>query len=626
MKRKSLPTIILCLGGLMSLSAYAFQIEQLGDLFGAAKEKSIKNLITSEPITTSIRDTNTASVLPDDYGNNIRPKNLASMPRNPQGGYILSPGFYEMVARSYCLHAGTHAPGKGDGYLFAPLKGKREEIVKTILRNSEQHLEIQRSDIQVLIWAILAKTKYSNLSAKIKSTAQVLLSQKQISDLNGGVLGYVPEPLMRKITASLPKELQKIVEIENQMRSLFDKGSSNYTEFERLAVLPGEAFVNRPDIKRGRWSKHPDGYYVRYYPNGFSQTKVQVYVPESGGSGRNGILRNSFLASSQTLRSIIFDAFDDVAVPANTGAQRLAQSNVPVDGIPKPISASKAPQGRARNPEHPTIPITSPVPCLSQLSRGSDLYEQARQRFGLDPSHGRTLYARDVETEISSHPDAQAHIEETLEIFRRELNWGNGRVDLPFILTITRRESGADTISARGNRRVVTGGKYDTHPQGEGGLDNVYDHRNGATFPRTIRDSMTEVPQSELLPTGVGRHPARLPEKYFLGAFISELEFDWQRVQARIREEFEGEVDSNGRPMAEVLLNEISVDARRVWIATYFGNPAQFVRQIQSLRNRHRNHERVSLEWAVRNGRERARRAAANAWMLEQIMNSNCSH
>ena len=33
-------------------------------------------------------------------------------------------------------------------------------------------------------------------------------------------------------------------------------------------------------IPEGRWSYHPGGYFIRFFPSGYSRTEVQVYVPE----------------------------------------------------------------------------------------------------------------------------------------------------------------------------------------------------------------------------------------------------------------------------------------------------------------------------------------------------------
>ena len=63
------------------------------------------------------------------------------------------------------------------------------------------------------------------------------------------------------------------------------------------------------EVPSGRWSLHPDGYYVRYLPQGYSHTLVQIWVPQGAPAvGKE------------------FDPATHVAVPGNTSRQRLGQS------------------------------------------------------------------------------------------------------------------------------------------------------------------------------------------------------------------------------------------------------------------------------------------------------------
>ena len=62
----------------------------------------------------------------------------------------------------------------------------------------------------------------------------------------------------------------------------------------------------------GRWSLHPDGYYVRYIPSGYSSTRTEIWVPEgSPAVGKE------------------YDPATHIAVPGNTSRQRLIQSARP---------------------------------------------------------------------------------------------------------------------------------------------------------------------------------------------------------------------------------------------------------------------------------------------------------
>jgi hypothetical protein len=311
-------------------------------------------------ITTEFSDADKSRVsLPRRLG---KAKKLFLMPRAKDGGYLLTPGYYRMTVKSFCLQAGTHGPSKGDGYLYAPLKGDKSKLVKEILRSMEFHPNIKQSDIQMLLWAIISQTKFKDLSVKLQSIAIELLGKEGILEFSGGVLGLIPDAAMNELTSRLPPALKRIAEIENQMRALFSRAGSTYADIERLAVLSGAAVIDHPEYKRGRWSKHPDGYFVRYFPSGYSTTKVEVYVPRRSRSAnpsedfKFSTLRSPFLKTSlshgQRLaydmrrnRTTPVDLTDDIAAPANTGAQRLVLSNDSKDKKECDFSLAKACDG-----------------------------------------------------------------------------------------------------------------------------------------------------------------------------------------------------------------------------------------------------------------------------------------
>jgi hypothetical protein len=281
----------------------------------------------SEPITTNYLDADTTYVYPNDFGNNMIPRLLNMMPKSSEGGYFLSPGFYEMNCKSFCMHAGKYGPSSGDGYLYAPLKGNKREEVKSILKNAEKNPQIPQEDIQELIWAVVTYTNFSDLNPALKTESLILLSSSELLELSREALGNLSESILQKAISTLPPNIQRTNILQNKMRKLFTSGVNlSYSEFEKLAVVPGIAPSQQTEIKRGRWSRHPDGYFVRYFPDGYSRTKVQVFVPDNIG------------------HQVIFDATDDVAVPANTWEQRLAQSNEPADKY-TPCPGSTSPGG-----------------------------------------------------------------------------------------------------------------------------------------------------------------------------------------------------------------------------------------------------------------------------------------
>ena len=183
---------------------------------------SLKRVIEKpKPVTTAFRDADTNSVQIEEQLLTSQPRSLFSVPRSAYGNYILSPGFYEGDFKSFCLHPGTHGPSEGDGYLYAPLKGSRKDIIETILRNSESHRSIPQKEVQLLVWAVISNANFKDLSSQLKMTASQLLTANQLYTLNGGALGLIPRDVSAQLTQRLPSSVRHIIQAENNIRNLF---------------------------------------------------------------------------------------------------------------------------------------------------------------------------------------------------------------------------------------------------------------------------------------------------------------------------------------------------------------------------------------------------------------------
>ncbi len=244
---------------------------------------SVQKLVQGDPaITTSLSDAVTEVPFLDDFDPQYGIP-LSVLPQDKNGRFLLiRPGLYAYTMQSYCLRAGNYGPGKGDGYLYAPLKGKQSQIVRSILQRSSAHREIPQGDIQVLIWAILSKTKINAMSASYQRTAAALLTSSEIYDLNGGALGLVPQSVLGKALDGVSSELRPVLQAEATLRNLLSQGDVTYASLERAAVLTGEAppGAGSRQVPWGRWSYHPAGYFTRYFPHSYSTTDIQIYVPE----------------------------------------------------------------------------------------------------------------------------------------------------------------------------------------------------------------------------------------------------------------------------------------------------------------------------------------------------------
>jgi hypothetical protein len=292
------------------------QIGGLGGALGrAARHVNLSSLTSGpQPISTSLADARWAVDSLDNFTPREAKRSLMTLQRTPNGGFVLQPGYYELHDQSYCLHAGTHGPGGGDGYIYAPPKGTAEDAVMSVVRNSVQHPNIDQHDVQLLLWAIVARAKFEDLDTRLKQVASQLLTPRQLATLNRSALDLVPGAALNSAMDRVPPLVRQALQSEAQLRQMLTTPGTPYEQMERVAVLAGVPALGAGsrEVPSGRWSLHPDGYYVRYLPHSYTNTVVQVWVPQ--GSPAVGTE---------------YDPATHIAVPGNTARQRLIQSGRP---------------------------------------------------------------------------------------------------------------------------------------------------------------------------------------------------------------------------------------------------------------------------------------------------------
>jgi hypothetical protein len=286
---------------------------------------SLQDMLEGEsPISTNLNDAVTEVTFLDDFDLDGGTP-LGVLNRNDDGEWIIEePGNYIFKVQSYCLKAGTYAPGGGRGYLYAPLRGTKANIVSNILKNSVSHPEVPQRDIQVLLWAIIARTKLSDMSQKMQLTAAKLLTPKEIFDLNGGALGLVPEDQYDNVFGNTPEPVRRILEAEANLRNMLTQGEASYEELEQVAVLHGAPPPEENDrqVPEGRWSYHPNGFFIRYFPYGYTVMRIEIYAPEVFHIERDGIGRITLIEDSLG-RRIMTEYDDNIAQPTISGESSL---------------------------------------------------------------------------------------------------------------------------------------------------------------------------------------------------------------------------------------------------------------------------------------------------------------
>ncbi len=267
------------------------------------------------PLTTSLKNANRDIPFLDGF-NPENDGSLFELERNSAGGFILPNGVYGGALQSYCLHAGTYEPAIGTGMVYAPYLGSQASAIQSILRNSVFYPDIPQRQVQTLIWAVLSRTRFENLSRENQAAAARLLSPQEIVRLNRNAVDIIPDRIRQQAIGQVPASVFQVLEVENNMRELLTRAETTYEELQRVAFLTGEApwGEGSREVPAGRWSYHPGGFFIRYNSRGYTRTEVQVFHPEPMFIERDQLGRIGAISDTRGNRLEIY--YDDTVVPA----------------------------------------------------------------------------------------------------------------------------------------------------------------------------------------------------------------------------------------------------------------------------------------------------------------------
>lgn len=273
---------IAALASSVSLTASLMALSTVGLLFipAPAMAQDLTTTLTAgiplwqpgHSITTSIKDAlpvvTTLTNLDEDY---VRP-----IPAD----WNFAPGHYRGVIRSYCLHAGTYGPTKGDGYLITPLKGDRAGLIRNILLRSQKNPQISQEDVQRLIWGTEDGAQWDSFDDSFKLRAAPLLSAEEIALLNiEPKRAEVANEVKRRLGGLIPGKAQQLVDTFADLRNKITSIAS-YAELEKIAVKTGNApwgKDSRKDVQPGPWAYVGDGFFMRAFPEGYPTTTLEIY-------------------------------------------------------------------------------------------------------------------------------------------------------------------------------------------------------------------------------------------------------------------------------------------------------------------------------------------------------------
>jgi hypothetical protein len=219
-------------------------------------------------VTTSIKDAYPRALWMKSLENRLRLK----------GGVNFSPeldaGYYRYRFNTFCLQAGTYAPTEGSGYLVAPLKGSKAKLIKDIIMRYTEHPEIDQKDVQMLIWCIETKMKFSMLPPDFQLKVKPLLKPEEIA--------LMEIDFTQIAWDLLPIEAIEVLNFYNDIRNKLSMASTVYEEIEKLAVKTGIAPLGKgsKNYDAGTWTSIGDGVFMRCFPQTYLKSVIEIFIPE----------------------------------------------------------------------------------------------------------------------------------------------------------------------------------------------------------------------------------------------------------------------------------------------------------------------------------------------------------
>lgn len=260
------------------------------------KVPGVGDIFFEEAITTSIKD-----AYPTAYWLSGLDKNL-SYENSTQFSLNLGAGYYRYRFNTFCLRAGTYEPTKGAGYLVAPIKGSKAQLIKNILGRYYEHPEISQNDVQLLLWGIEAGQKFSIFDAAFQIRVAPLLKPEEIALMEADVKDIAYD--------LLPVEAKDLFNLYSDIRGKLSNVNSTYEDVEKLAVKTGIAPLGKgsKNIDAGVWTSVGGKVYIRCYPEGYQKTEVEIFIPEETSISRDSQSRITEIKSSNGSLTFSYDA------------------------------------------------------------------------------------------------------------------------------------------------------------------------------------------------------------------------------------------------------------------------------------------------------------------------------
>jgi hypothetical protein len=273
------------------------------------------------PLSTRLGDTIHLEVLPP----SIEPgtfEPLLKLPRTDEGAFILKPGIYEAYLESFSLEPFDPGTPRGMAFFPAPIKGRRATVISETLKYAELHPDVQQGYVQMLLGYTVLGTDLDKMPVFAQQAAAKLLPKKTLLLLHAETQKLklrkkILTTLGREIGASNGKAAQQIAGAVTKEQQI-DKTFGVTSTLSAMKASGTAGAISADSAPRGSWAEMPGHFYVRYLPESYSKTKLQIIVPEAA------------FEHVDPNAPLVFDPTQYLAVHVGTPAQRLGISLRPV--------------------------------------------------------------------------------------------------------------------------------------------------------------------------------------------------------------------------------------------------------------------------------------------------------
>jgi hypothetical protein len=296
------------------------QANSAGTALGNAANLDL-TVFTGPTLSTGVADTIHLSILPP----SIEPQEfepLLKLERDKDGAFILRAGIFQAEVESFSLEPYDPGYPRPMAFFPAPIKGRTAKVISDTLKYSEIHPDVQQAWIQNFLGLTVYGKHLEEMPQPTQQAATRILPKETLALIHGASqakkLGKILlGQLGRQVGAKDPKAAQEINGAIDKEKKI-DQAVGVTTTIGALKGNAASVGIAADSAPRGSWAEMPGGFFVRYLPESYVRTKVQVIVPEAA------------MEHVDPKAPLTFDPTQYLAVHVGTPAQRLGISLRPV--------------------------------------------------------------------------------------------------------------------------------------------------------------------------------------------------------------------------------------------------------------------------------------------------------